>query len=80
MSIVIILLALFLYLLPSFVAVSNKKSNAGAITVLNLLLGWSVIFWIVALVWACTKDSKPDIVQVFNSEYTDSLGYVRSGK
>lgn len=36
-----------------------KKRNAGAIFVLNLLLGWTVIGWIVALVWALTVDSAP---------------------
>jgi len=77
MSILIIMLLLFFYLIPSVVACSNKKSNAGAIAVLNILMGWSGICWIIALVWACTKDKKPDIVQIFNKEYPHELGYVR---
>lgn len=45
-----------LYFLPAIVAVEKSKKNAGAIAVLNLLLGWTVIGWIVSLVWAATND------------------------
>jgi threonine/homoserine/homoserine lactone efflux protein len=43
-----------IYFLPSFVGMHKK--NAGAILVLNLFLGWTMIGWIIALVWATTKD------------------------
>jgi Superinfection immunity protein len=42
-----------LYMLPWAVAVTRGKSNATAIGLINLLLGWTVIGWIVALVMAC---------------------------
>lgn len=41
------------YMLPWAVAATRHKSNHGAIAVLNLLLGWTFIGWIVALVMAC---------------------------
>lgn len=41
------------YMLPWAVAATRGKSNSGAIAVLNLLLGWTAIGWIVALVMAC---------------------------
>jgi hypothetical protein len=47
---------LFFYFLPSIVG--RKKKNALAIFLLNLLLGWSLIGWVVALVWASTKESQ----------------------
>jgi hypothetical protein len=40
------------YLVPYAVAVSRGKSNSGAIFVVNLFAGWTVIGWIVALVMA----------------------------
>lgn len=43
-----------LYMLPWAIAVTRKKSNAGAVGWVNLLLGWSIIGWVVALVMACT--------------------------
>lgn len=44
------------YFLPSFIAVNNKKRNAGAIFALNLLLGWTFLGWVLALVWSLTVD------------------------
>lgn len=41
------------YMLPWAVAATRGKSNAGMIGLLNLLLGWTFIGWIVALVMAC---------------------------
>jgi hypothetical protein len=45
---------LVLYFLPSIVG--RKKKNAQAIFVLNLLLGWTLLGWVIALIWANTKD------------------------
>jgi hypothetical protein len=36
--------------------VGRKKRNATAIFALNLLLGWTVLGWVAALVWAVTSD------------------------
>jgi hypothetical protein len=41
-----------LYFLPTIVAVRRQKTNLTAIAVVNVLLGWSVIGWIIAMVWA----------------------------
>jgi hypothetical protein len=45
-----------LYFLPSLEALGKRKRNAAAIVALNLLLGWTLIGWIVALVWSLTND------------------------
>ncbi len=42
------------YMLPTFVAERRKHHQLLAIGVLNLLLGWTVIGWVVCLVLACT--------------------------
>ena len=57
MSFFLILGALAIYLLPSLVAAARGKINSSAIFVLNVLLGWTVLGWIIALVWACTHDA-----------------------
>jgi hypothetical protein len=41
------------YFLPWAVAATRGKSNSGAIGLVNLLLGWTLIGWVVALVMAC---------------------------
>lgn len=54
MIFVIALAVVAFYFLPALVASHRKHPNTNAITVLNLLLGWSLIGWVVALVWACS--------------------------
>ena len=49
----------FAYCIPAFVAYGRQHTSAGAITVLNLFLGWSLVGWVAALVWACTNPGSP---------------------
>ena len=59
MSIIIFLwavLGLLLYFLPCFVA--HNKEHSGAIFILNLLLGWTLVGWIVVLVWAIAAENR----------------------
>ncbi|MBT6188056.1 MAG: superinfection immunity protein [Candidatus Marinimicrobia bacterium] len=51
-----IVFILVLYFLPTIKAWDRDNKNRMAIFVLNLLLGWTFIGWVVALVWAYTKD------------------------
>jgi hypothetical protein len=48
----VFLVLVALYFVPTFVAVLLKSPNAAAVTVVNLLLGWTCIGWIVALAMA----------------------------
>lgn len=52
------LIGLALYFLPGIVASMRSHHNAVAIWVLNLFLGWALIGWVVALIWAFTKVEK----------------------
>ena len=49
-----ICIGVLLYFVPT--AVGRHKVNVRAIFVLNLFLGWTCVGWVLALVWACTKD------------------------
>lgn len=51
---VVFLGAALVYLLPTVVAAAREHHQGGAIAVLNILLGWTVLGWIAALVWAAT--------------------------
>lgn len=48
-----------IYLLPAIVASKRNHTNRGSILVLNLLLGWTFIGWVAALVWAFTSSVDP---------------------
>ena len=51
------LLAIFTlgYMLPTAIAMWTNQKDAAAIFFLNLLLGWTVLGWIIALIWALKK-------------------------
>jgi len=52
----IVIMIILFYFLPTIVGFENKKKNAQAIFALNLFLGWTLLGWVVALIWAFTKD------------------------
>lgn len=54
--------ALLLYFLPTILAFSRKKVNKGIIFLVNFFLGWSVIGWVVSLIWALSADNSQTII------------------
>ena len=58
---VVVIVSAVLYLIPWEIALARKHHNTKAIFAVNLLLGWMVLGWIAALVWALTKvESGPE--------------------
>ncbi|HUD86590.1 MAG TPA: superinfection immunity protein [Xanthobacteraceae bacterium] len=53
-----IVVAIFVYLLPTVVAANRKHNNEGAILALNLFLGWTLLGWVAAFVWALTDNTR----------------------
>ncbi len=45
-----------MYFLPSIIALARSKRDITAIVLLNFFLGWTMIGWVVALVWALKTD------------------------
>lgn len=54
----IILLAIYFF--PSIIAAMRHHHNILAIFLLNLLLGWTLLGWVAALVWAATEPRSID--------------------
>jgi hypothetical protein len=50
------LASLALYLLPTIIVLARRKKNVLGPILVNVLLGWTFIGWIVALIWALTVD------------------------
>ncbi|WP_439633749.1 superinfection immunity protein [Glycocaulis sp.] len=50
----ILVLLLVGHFLPTIVALARGHHNGFAIFLTNLLLGWTVIGWVVALIWSTT--------------------------
>jgi hypothetical protein len=66
----VLLLALF-YFLPTIVALVRGHLSAAAIAILNLLLGWTVVGWIVALVWSFSGDTKANRLRFARPTFTE---------
>jgi len=63
----IILLAL--YFVPSIVGFARGHHNKWAIFALNLLLGWTGLGWIGALVWSLTRPApQPQTIHVYHDQ------------
>ena len=58
-AIVILVIGVVFYFTPGAVASHRKHHQEGAIWVLNLFLGWTLLGWVGALVWACTTVKEP---------------------
>lgn len=50
------------YFVPTIVAIARRgAANTGSVIVVNFLLGWTVIGWIVALAMAC-RSHRPTVI------------------
>ena len=47
------------YFIPAFIADKKNNRNATAIFWLNLLVGWTLLGWLIALIWALTNEKAP---------------------
>jgi predicted RNA-binding Zn-ribbon protein involved in translation (DUF1610 family) len=68
------LVSIGIYFIPYILAKQNKKQNAGAIGALNFFLGWTLVGWVAALVWAMSKDANvPQPAPVIAASLAPSL-------
>ena len=51
----LVVLIFAFYFLPSLIAFLRQHKNRIAIFLLNLLLGWSGLGWVVSLVWSVMR-------------------------
>ena len=47
------------YLAPTVVGALRRHRQLSPIALLNVLLGWTVVGWVAALVWALTPTARP---------------------
>lgn len=51
---IVLVFAVGAYFFPWIIAAARKHPNLNSIVILNLLLGWTVIGWVIALIWAAS--------------------------
>lgn len=55
---VLLLIGAVAYLLPALIASQRKHANSTPICLVNILFGWTLLGWVVALIWATTSNVK----------------------
>lgn len=60
-------LGVAMYLLPTIIAMGRSHQNKVSIFLLNLILGWTLIGWVVALIWSASA------VRASNKENAESV-------
>lgn len=72
---VMLVMIFALYFTPSIIATARKHQNRIGVILLNLLLGWTIIGWIVALIWSVSANTRSgarsDEVFILNSSSPD---------
>lgn len=58
----VVAIVLICYLLPSFIAFMRGHSSRWGIAIFNVLLGWTVLGWIAALIWSVSNKGTQTVV------------------
>jgi len=54
-ELLLVVLIFVIYFLPTLIAFLRKHKHSLAIFLLHLFLGWTVLGWVVSLVWSVMK-------------------------
>jgi len=55
---VLLAVCTLMYMFPTSVAMMKDRKNTGAIAILNLVTGWTLVGWFASLIWAATEGKK----------------------
>lgn len=56
-------LAIVIYIIPSYIAYNRKHNNKVAILIINILLGWTLVGYILSLIWALYGEGSKNLVR-----------------
>lgn len=75
LGIIVIIFLLVIYFAPTAVANHQEHPQTVPIFVLNLFLGWTLVFWVIALTWAFSKPRReaPTTIVQAPQTVTDEL-------
>lgn len=66
-SLAVLLAAFFIltvYLIPTIIAFARGHASKWGIGVLNIILGWSLVFWVIALIWSLCNKGQNQVTNV----------------
>jgi len=59
----LLLLLLGIHFLPTFVAIVRQQRHSVLIFVLNIFVGWTIIGWLILLIWAAVGEEKGPVYE-----------------
>ena len=62
----------YLYFLPYLIAVKKQHTQKRAIYILNIFTSWTIIVWVIALVWANTEPKETVIINHASANISSS--------
>lgn len=62
-----------LYFVPTIVSESRNHYSNGGIFVFNIVFGWTVLGWLIALIWACSGQPRKEQEEQEEYEYEYEL-------
>ena len=62
-----VLVSLVMYFIPSIIGFIRGHASKWGIFALNLFLGWTMILWLVALIWSLSNKGASQNVTVINN-------------
>lgn len=67
-ALITLIIILSIYFLPTLVGAIRGHRQTLAIFMTNLLLGWTALGWVAALIWACTTSQAEKVIIVQQGE------------
>jgi hypothetical protein len=58
-TVILLIMITILYLLPTVIAYGRDIPQRGAVTILNIVLGWTLVGWVLAFLWARLARTRP---------------------
>ena len=58
--VILLLLCLIIYMLPTLIAYARDIPSRAALTVVNIVFGWTLIGWLVCFLWATLAETPVD--------------------
>ena len=63
-----------LHFIPTIIGFCRGKRDAIAIAALNLFLGWTIVGWVGALIWALVGDSPKRLSETYQVTFCGNCG------
>ena len=59
-TVVELMLIAIIYMLPALISYARDIPARQTVTVLNIVLGWTLIVWVILFLWAMSAETAPE--------------------